>query len=223
MLSAYPHLEGAYHFGEGVLPVLEKRGLWTNPAPVRNRSSVPFGAQRGRLVSAPRVAVVVGNPKPRSRTYEAALTLAERLGGADLVVDLADHTGELFDWSSPTVDRARRAGRVAADVVIVASPTYKATYTGLLKAFLDRFPHQGLGGVTAVPLMLGAADAHALAVGARPAPAARRARRVGADPGALRPRLRPRRPRAVRRLVRRARHPLLPTLPTSPTREAVSA
>ena len=46
VLSAYPHLEGAYHFGEGVLPVLEKRGLWTNPAPVRGRSSVPFGAQK---------------------------------------------------------------------------------------------------------------------------------------------------------------------------------
>ena len=46
VLSAYPHLEGAYHFGEGVLPVLEKRGVWTNPAPVASRASVPFGAQR---------------------------------------------------------------------------------------------------------------------------------------------------------------------------------
>ena len=46
VLSGYPHLEGAYHFGEGVLPVLEKRGLWTNPAPVAGRSSVPFGGQK---------------------------------------------------------------------------------------------------------------------------------------------------------------------------------
>ena len=46
VLSAYPHLEGAYHFGEGVLPVLEKRGLWTHPAPVTARASVPFGAQK---------------------------------------------------------------------------------------------------------------------------------------------------------------------------------
>ncbi|HSU01224.1 MAG TPA: NAD(P)H-dependent oxidoreductase [Nocardioides sp.] len=109
-----------------------------------------------------RVAVVVGNPKARSRTYESALTLAERLGGADLVVDLADHAGELFDWTSTTVDHL--VEEVAGSlVVIVASPTYKATYTGLLKAFLDRFPHRGLGGVTAIPLMLGASHAHALA------------------------------------------------------------
>ncbi len=46
VLSGYPHLEEAYHFGEGVLPVLEERGLWTNPAPVRGRASVPFGGQK---------------------------------------------------------------------------------------------------------------------------------------------------------------------------------
>jgi FMN reductase len=48
-------------------------------------------------------------------------------------------------------------------VVVVASPTYKAAYTGLLKVFLDRFPSDGLAGVVAVPLMLGAGPAHALA------------------------------------------------------------
>ena len=112
--------------------------------------------------TAHRVAVVVGNPKPRSRTHEAALSVAERLGGADVVVDLADHASELFDWSSETVG-ALVEQVAASSVVVVASPTYKATYTGLLKAFLDRFPHQGLAGVTAVPLMLGASAAHSLA------------------------------------------------------------
>ncbi len=116
-----------------------------------------------------RVAVVVGNPRPRSRTYDSALVLADRLGGADLVVDLADHASELFDWGSETVSDL--VEQVAGSlVVVVASPTYKATYTGLLKAFLDRFPHQGLGGVTAVPLMLGGSPAHSLAIdhGLRP-------------------------------------------------------
>ncbi len=46
VLSAYPHLEGAYHFGEGVLPLLEQRGVWSNPAPVAGTASVPFGGQR---------------------------------------------------------------------------------------------------------------------------------------------------------------------------------
>ncbi|WP_431772851.1 LLM class flavin-dependent oxidoreductase [Streptomyces cucumeris] len=32
VLSGYPHLEEAYWFGEGVLPLLRTRGLWTHPA-----------------------------------------------------------------------------------------------------------------------------------------------------------------------------------------------
>uniref|UniRef100_UPI00286A2C87 LLM class flavin-dependent oxidoreductase n=1 Tax=Nocardioides sp. TaxID=35761 RepID=UPI00286A2C87 len=44
VLSGYPHLEGAYWFGEGVLPLLEKRGLWKHPAPTTYAASVPFGA-----------------------------------------------------------------------------------------------------------------------------------------------------------------------------------
>ncbi|WP_433521217.1 LLM class flavin-dependent oxidoreductase [Nocardia pseudovaccinii] len=31
ILSGYPHIEEAYWFGEGVLPILERRGRWTHP------------------------------------------------------------------------------------------------------------------------------------------------------------------------------------------------
>ena len=33
ILSGYPHLEEAYWFGEGVLPLLERKGLWSHPNP----------------------------------------------------------------------------------------------------------------------------------------------------------------------------------------------
>ncbi|HWG12590.1 MAG TPA: LLM class flavin-dependent oxidoreductase [Streptosporangiaceae bacterium] len=33
ILSGYPHLEEAYWFGEGVLPILAARGVWRHPAP----------------------------------------------------------------------------------------------------------------------------------------------------------------------------------------------
>jgi FMN reductase len=109
-------------------------------------------------------AVVVGNPKPASRTLSAATYLARELAGAepDLVVDLAALGPALLDWADQTVSGlVAEVGR--ADLVVVASPTYKAAYTGLLKLFLDRFAGgTGLSGL-AVPLMLGGSPAHALA------------------------------------------------------------
>jgi FMN reductase len=48
--------------------------------------------------------------------------------------------------------------------VITACPVYKASYTGLLKAFLDRYGNNGMAGTVALPVMLGAAPHHALAV-----------------------------------------------------------
>jgi FMN reductase len=112
----------------------------------------------------PRTAVVVGNPKPRSRTLAAATTVARGLTDTDpdLVVDLAELGPALLDRQDASITAlAEDIG--SADLVVVASPTYKATYTGLLKLFLDRFAAgTGLRGV-AVPLMLGAAPHHSLA------------------------------------------------------------
>jgi FMN reductase len=116
------------------------------------------------------VVVVVGNPKPASRTLTVAEAVASAAaeaaglsGAARVTLDLAELGPELFDWTSARV-------RTAVDVVrgcalaVVASPTYKATYTGLLKSFLDWFSTTDLAGVTVVPVMVGAGLQHALAV-----------------------------------------------------------
>jgi len=110
------------------------------------------------------ISVVVGNPKPRSRTYQAAVLVAEKLAGKppDLVVDLVDFGAGLLDGADPDVSTAL-AGVQSSSMVVVASPTYKATYTGLLKLFLDRIGTGALSGATAVPLMLGGDMRHSLA------------------------------------------------------------
>jgi FMN reductase len=110
------------------------------------------------------VTVVVGNPKPQSRTYQAATLVARQLSGRDPdhSIDLAGFGPALLDWSDPAVGAA--LDTVAGSrLVVFASPTYKATYTGLLKLFLDRIGGGALAGVTAVPLMLGGDWRHSLA------------------------------------------------------------
>ena len=111
--------------------------------------------------------ILVGNPNPKSRT----LTLAEALGDAigpivgetsRFVIDLVDVADRLFDWKSAAVTALNEAV-AGCDLVIVASPTYKAAYTGLLKAFLDRYDTNGLAGTIAIPVMTGGSPAHTLA------------------------------------------------------------
>jgi FMN reductase len=109
--------------------------------------------------------VVAGNPKPASRTLDAARILAEAITGQapDAVVDVITLGHGLLGFGDETVTEAVR--KVASsDLIVVASPTFKATYAGVLKLFLDQFATgEGLRNVVAVPLMLGAGPAHACA------------------------------------------------------------
>ena len=78
------------------------------------------------------------------------------------VIDLADVAGMLFDHENDTLAELNTA-LATSDFAVIASPTYKASYTGMLKAFLDRYETNGLAGVVAIPVMSGAGPVHTLA------------------------------------------------------------
>lgn len=104
--------------------------------------------------------VLSGNPRTRSRTRTLAVRVGEEIAQRDgtappTVVDLAEYGPQLL-----VPGDVRVAGGLAtvrsARVLVVGTPTYKGSYTGLLKVFLDQMPHQGLAGVVAVPVTVGA-------------------------------------------------------------------
>ncbi len=113
------------------------------------------------------IIVVVGNPKPGSRTLNAAERLAGALGSAIGLsaeappVDLATLAdGLLAPWrQSPEAVAAGESTR-AAGLVVLATPTYKASYSGLLKLFLDTFPAGSLSETVVVPLTVAGGPAH---------------------------------------------------------------
>ena len=119
-------------------------------------------------MSDPLVASIVGNPRPESRTHAIARALVDAISA-----ELGAEPGPEIDLAAlgaRTLDPAD-AGAISAveevlgaDVLVVASPTYKATYSGLLKSFLDRFGTGALAGSAAVPVMLSGAANHQLAV-----------------------------------------------------------
>ena len=117
------------------------------------------------------VSVVIGNPNPGGRTTRAAEAAArhavDAVGATATAtidtVELAHVADRLFAWEDAELAELNK--KVAgSDLVIPACPVYKASYTGLLKAFLDRYGNNGLASTVSLPLMLGAAPHHALAV-----------------------------------------------------------
>jgi FMN reductase len=126
-------------------------------------------------MSAPTVELVelIGNPRAgsRTRTFADAVIaeLTGRLGqagthlGRPTVLELADVVGVSFG-SRPAravapLDDPFAPVR-AARLLVVATPTYKGTYTGLLKIFLDQLRPGDLAGVIALPITVAASPAH---------------------------------------------------------------
>ncbi|MBF0687704.1 MAG: NAD(P)H-dependent oxidoreductase [Cellulomonas sp.] len=114
-----------------------------------------------------RITALVGNPRIGSRTLGAAAslaaTLADHLGAAHpTLVDLATLAPALHVQPRSADLDAALAAVAGADVLVVATPVHKASFTGLLKSFLDLYGPDGLAGVTAVPLVVSASPAHAL-------------------------------------------------------------
>ncbi|WP_298460667.1 NADPH-dependent FMN reductase [uncultured Cellulomonas sp.] len=122
-----------------------------------------------------RILVLTGSPSSRSRTSALALHVADDLAleGHDVeVLHLRGLPAQALlhaDTTDPAIAAAVRAV-IAADAVVVATPIYKASLSGLLKVFLDLLPQAALGGKVVLPLATGGTVAHLLAIdyGLRP-------------------------------------------------------
>jgi FMN reductase len=117
----------------------------------------------------PRIAALAGSPSARSRSaallLEAllALPLAQARQPAITIRDLPARALLHGDAGEPAVAEAL-AQVQAAELVLVATPIYKAAYSGVLKLFLDLLPPDALRGKRVLPLATGGSMAHLLAV-----------------------------------------------------------
>lgn len=115
------------------------------------------------------VLLIAGSPSHTSRSAALLESVGKRLARHQAEVELL-HVRDLnaqamlhADFSDPSIVRAAR--QVAdAQVVIIATPVYKAAYSGVLKLFLDLLPQAGLKGKTVLPLATGGSPHHMLAL-----------------------------------------------------------
>jgi FMN reductase len=115
------------------------------------------------------VVSISGSPSLRSRSgwlLQLALTRLEGVTRASSTIFVRDLPPSAL--LSADVQHARLRAAVdavaQAQLVIVATPIYKAAYSGLLKSFLDLLPPDALRGKTVLPLATGGSTAHLLAL-----------------------------------------------------------
>jgi FMN reductase len=100
------------------------------------------------------VVVVSGNPRVGSRTSVLATAVGDALAGAagTTVIEVGGLGAGLLTPGDPGTAAALEA-ILGASVLVVATPTYKGSYTGVLKVLLDNVPARALAGKRAVPVV----------------------------------------------------------------------
>jgi FMN reductase len=114
---------------------------------------------------------VSGSASPGSRTRSIVETaigrIASQAGGTTRLISIADLVPYLgiaarADAPAPVEDALRLIE--TADLLIVGSPVYKGSYTGLLKHLIDLVEYTALAGTPVGLIATGGSDKHALVV-----------------------------------------------------------
>ncbi|MGD0291361.1 MAG: NADPH-dependent FMN reductase [Candidatus Binataceae bacterium] len=120
-----------------------------------------------------KLTAVLGSVTPPGRLLKALVTMTAAARAADPalevdIVNLADVRIAFADGRAPDVygdDTAAVVNRVvAADIIVLASPVYRASFTGALKNLLDHLPVEALMGKPCGIVAMGATAHHFLGV-----------------------------------------------------------
>ena len=116
-----------------------------------------------------KILLLAGSPSPSSRSARLLHHLGDSLAllGHDLlrlqIAGLPAHALLHAEIAHPSLRNAREQVD-EADALVIATPVYKAAYSGVLKVFLDLLPQDGLAGKLVLPLATGGSQSHMLAL-----------------------------------------------------------
>jgi FMN reductase len=111
--------------------------------------------------------LISGSPSFPSRSTRLLEVYGEQLSGLGHDIsrlalrNLPAQALLLADASHPELEAALKMVD-DADAIVIATPVYKAAYSGLLKIFLDVLPQEGLLGKIVQPLATGGSQSHML-------------------------------------------------------------
>jgi FMN reductase len=114
------------------------------------------------------VLLIAGSPSDRSRSAALLDEVSQRLRGrAEIerlhIRDLSPQALLLANMEHPSVVAASEQVQ-RARAIVIATPVYKAAYSGVLKVFLDLLPQTALRNKVVLPIATGGSPHHMLAL-----------------------------------------------------------
>ena len=115
------------------------------------------------------VLLIAGSPSERSRSAALLDAAGQRLAGRGAHLDQV-HIRDLSPQALLLADVTHRSVSQAIDqvaraqAIVVATPVYKAAYSGFLKVFLDLLPQSAFKDKLVLPLATGGSPHHMLAL-----------------------------------------------------------
>lgn len=115
------------------------------------------------------IAIISGSPTHPSRSYAIASHVKNVLSAQGHQIehinvrDLPPEDLVYANFQSPAIKQALEKIQQAQGIIVI-SPVYKASYTGVLKAFIDLIPEKGLAEKIILPIASGGTIAHLLSL-----------------------------------------------------------
>ena len=115
------------------------------------------------------IVLISGSPSASSKSatlLDYVVQQLSKFGLTSTTISVRDFPAEDLlhaKYDSPAFDTAKKLIAEAA-AVVVATPVYKAAYSGALKTFLDILPQYAFRGKTLLPIATGGSPGHLLAI-----------------------------------------------------------
>lgn len=116
----------------------------------------------------PTALAISGSPSSSSKTAQLLLHALDQLRRAGVdgrLIDVGQLTPAALLGRERAADVDAALAAVAdARILVVGTPVYRASFSGLLKVFFDLLPQDGLAGTIAIPIATGGSPAHMLVI-----------------------------------------------------------
>ncbi|TWD93446.1 FMN reductase [Neobacillus bataviensis] len=114
-----------------------------------------------------KITIISGSPSEHTRLNGVLDEVVRHLEGINIIPDII-HVRNLpaedliqAKFNSEEIVRANKKVE-DSNIIVILTPVYKASFTGVLKTYLDLLPQNGLEGKTVLPIAIGGTFGHLL-------------------------------------------------------------